>query len=151
MLKFQERATAEGWPMLFLRLILGFGFAAHGWAKLSRGPAGFGNVLAAIGVPFPHFMAWLTTTVELAGGILLMAGVFVVVVSIPLIITMLTAMFSVHWQYGFSSIKLKAFTVAGAEFGPPGYEVSLLYIVGLIVLILGGSGIFSFDEWRKKG
>jgi uncharacterized membrane protein YphA (DoxX/SURF4 family) len=27
------------WAPLPLRLILGFGFIAHGWAKLSRGPA----------------------------------------------------------------------------------------------------------------
>jgi putative oxidoreductase len=150
MLKFQERATAQGWPMLLLRLILGFGFAAHGWAKLSRGPEGFGDVLAAIGVPSPHLMAWITTIMELGGGILLMAGAFVALLSVPLIVTMLTAMFTVHLQYGFSSIKIKAVTAAGAEFGPPGYEVNLLYIVGLIVLILGGSGKFSIDRWRQS-
>jgi putative oxidoreductase len=63
---------------------------------------------------------------------------------------MLTAMFTVHLQYGFSSIKIKAFTPQGAEFGPPGYEVNLLYIVGLIVLMLAGSGRFSVDGLRKN-
>lgn len=152
LLKFQEKTSAAGIPMLLLRLMLGFGFAAHGWAKLSRGPEGFGNILETIGVPFPHLMAWVTTLVELVGGALLMTGAFVILLSIPLVATMLTAMFTVHFQYGFSSIKIKAITNEGAQFGPPGYEINLLYIVGLLVLVLGGSGKWSIDQWirRKK-
>jgi putative oxidoreductase len=150
MFKFQERVSNQGWPMFFLRMILGFGFAAHGWAKLSRGPNGFGDILATIGVPFPHLMAWVTTWVELGGGILLMLGALVILVSIPLAATMLTAMFAVHLQYGFSSIKIKGFTADGAQFGPPGYEVNLLYIIGLLVLVVSGSGKWSIDEWKSR-
>ena len=65
--------------------------------------------------------------------------------SVPLIIVTLTAMFTVHFQYGFSTIKLLAVTPAGAQFGPPGYEMNLLYIIGLLVLVLGGSGRYSLD------
>src|SRR5262245_38130477 len=114
MLKFQEQASARGWPNLLLRLILGFGFAAHGWAKLSRGPAGFGEIL------FQIIMAWATILTELLGGVSLMLGAFVIPISFPLIIVMLTAMFTVHFQYGYSTIKLKAVTAGGAQFGPPG-------------------------------
>jgi len=146
MLRFQERASARGWPNLFLRLILGFGFAAHGWAKLSRGPAGFGEILSHIGVPFPHVTAWVTTSIEILGGVSVMLGAFVIPVSFPLIIVMVTAILTVHFQYGFSSIKIRAVTGAGAEFGPPGYEMNLLYIIGLLVLVLGGSGRFSVDN-----
>jgi putative oxidoreductase len=74
MLKVQEQASARGWPNLLLRLILGFGFAAHSWAKLSRGPAGFGEILSHIGVPFPHIMAWATSLTELLGGASVMPG-----------------------------------------------------------------------------
>jgi putative oxidoreductase len=45
------------WAPLPLRLILGFGFIAHGWAKLSRGPAGFGGILEQIGISLPYFTA----------------------------------------------------------------------------------------------
>jgi putative oxidoreductase len=146
MLKFQEKANARGWPNLLLRLVLGFGFVAHGWAKLSRGPADFGDILSHIGVPFPHIAAWVTIMTELLGGVSVMLGAFVIPISFPLIIVTLTAMFTVHFQYGFLSIKIKAVTDAGAEFGPPGYELSLLYMIGLLVLILGGSGRFSVDN-----
>jgi putative oxidoreductase len=70
----------------------------------------------------------------------------VIPISFPLIIVTLTAIFTVHTQYGFLTIKIKAVTVAGAEFGPPGYEMNLLYIIGLLVLILDGSGRFSVDN-----
>jgi putative oxidoreductase len=146
MLKFQEQASARGWPNLLLRLVLGFGFAAHGWAKLSRGPAGFGEILSHIGVPFPYVTAWVTALIELLCGASVMLGAFVIPISIPLIIVMLTAIFTVHFQYGFSTIKIKAVTPAGAEFGPPGYEMNLLYIIGLLVLVIGGSGRFSVDN-----
>ena len=146
---FHKRMLDEGWALLPLRLMVGFGFAAHGWAKLSRGPENFASILAFIGVPQPHVMAWVTSLLEFAGGICVMAGAFVLPLSLPLIVVMLTAMFSVHFQYGFSSIRLKAVTAAGAEFGPIGYEMNLLYIAALLALALGGAGKFSVDGFLK--
>lgn len=133
-----------------LRLLIGFGFAAHGVAKLSHGPEKFGGILAALGVPLPHAMAWVTALVELIGGVLVMAGAFVIPVSVPLTIVMLTAMFTVHLRYGFSSIKLLSANTSGATFGPPGYEVDLLYIVGLLTLVLSGPGMLSVDGYRRR-
>jgi hypothetical protein len=53
------------WAPLPLRLIVGFGFIAHGYAKLAKGPDAFVAILHAIGVPAPYLMAWLTIGVEL--------------------------------------------------------------------------------------
>jgi putative oxidoreductase len=75
-----------------------------------------------------------------------MAGAFVLPLSLPLIITMLTALFSVHLQYGFSSVKLIAVTASGAQFGPVGYELNLLYIVALLTLALSRPGKLSVDR-----
>jgi putative oxidoreductase len=129
--------------LLPLRLVIGFGFAAHGYAKLSRGPENFATILTSIGVPKAHLMAWVTTLLELVGGISLMVGAFVVPLSLPLAFVMLTAIFSVHLEYGFSSVRLKSVTAAGAQFGPIGYEMNLLYIAGLAALALSGSSRLS--------
>jgi putative oxidoreductase len=52
----------QQWAPLFLRLIIGFGFMAHGWAKLSKGsPAGFEKLLSQLDVPLPHLTAWLAS------------------------------------------------------------------------------------------
>ena len=134
------------WAPLFLRLIIGFGFMAHGWVKLSKGtPAGFEKLLAQLQVPFPHITSWVVPIVELLGGLAILLGVFVSIVAIPLICTMLVAMLTINVSYGFSSIKTIGLTPQGPLFGPPGYEINLLYIAGLISLIITGAGIFSVD------
>ena len=63
---------------------------------------------------------------------------------------LLIAMFTVHLPYGFTSIKLQAVTAAGAQFGPPGYEVDLLYLASLAVLVLGGSRTLAIDGLIRK-
>src|SRR3954466_2346136 len=141
-----RKAIWRQWAPLPLRLIIGFGFMAHGWAKISRGPSGFAKLLDQIGAPLPEATAWVSTLVELVGGLAIFVGAFVEVVSIPLIVMMLVAMFTVHLKYGFSSINTIGLTEDGPKFGPPGYEVNLLYIAGLFSLILGGAGPLSIDR-----
>lgn len=145
----RNRIRESGWGILPLRAMVGFGFAAHGYAKLSRGPESFATILTAIGVPHPHVTAWVTSWLELAGGLFIMAGAFVVPLTFPLAIVMLTAMFEVHLRYGFSSIRLKAVTPSGAQFGPVGYEINLLYIAGLATLALFGAGKLSVDRFLQ--
>jgi putative oxidoreductase len=138
------------WAPLPLRLIIGYGFMVHGWAKLSRGPAGFARLLEQIGAPLPEMTAWVSTVVEILGGLAILAGAFVAAVSVPLIVMMLVAMFTVHLRYGFSAINTTGLTDDGPQFGPPGYEVNLLYVAGLIALILDGAGPFSIDSLRTR-
>lgn len=144
------RLDDSGWKLVPLRLVIGFGFVAHGYAKLARGPDAFAVILTSLGVPQPELMAWVTTLLELVGGLALMAGAFVLPLALPLAIVMLTALFSVHLPYGFSSIRLRAVTAAGAEFGPIGYELNLLYLAGLLTLAVGGSGKWSVDRWLRR-
>ncbi len=114
------------WAPIPLRLIVGYGFMAHGFAKLSKGPENFASILHTMGVPAPHLMAWLTILTE-----------------------------PVHLPYGFSSIKLLSVTAGRAQFGPPGYELDLLYLACLAALVFGGSGPMAIDglfrKWRKGG
>ena len=144
------RTELRRWALVPLRLMVGFGFAAHGYAKLARGPEHFATILAALGVPAPHFTAWATSLLELGGGIAVMAGLFVPLIALPLAVVMGTAIVTVHLPYGFSSIRLVAVTAAGAAFGPIGYELPLLYLAALLTLALGGPTPFSLDDWRGR-
>ena len=135
------------WAPFILRLTIGFGFAAHGWVKLNRGPAGFEKLLNWAGVPMAHIIAWLVPHVELLGGLAIMAGAFTAIVVIPLICTMVVAIITVQFKFGYSSVNTIGLTPSGPKFGPPGYEINLLYIAGLIVLILSGPGALSIDGW----
>jgi putative oxidoreductase len=144
------RSTFARWAAIPLRLMVGYGFMEHGFAKLSKGPEAFAAILHAIGVPAPHFMAWLTIVTELIGGLAVLLGAFVPVVSLPLAGLLFVAIFTVHLPYGFSSIKLMSVTAGRAQFGPPGYEVDLLYLACLAALVFAGSGPLAIDGLLTK-
>ena len=134
------------WSSFILRLITGIGFIVHGWAKLSRSVGSFEKLLSQLNVPLPGLMSNVVPYIELLGGIAILVGFLIRIVSIPLIVSMLVAMFTIHIHYGFSSIKTIGLNADGPVFGPPGYEINLLYIAILISFIITGAGKLSVDE-----
>jgi len=110
------------WYAIPLRLIVGFGFIQHGYAKLARGPKDFIGVLHAMGLPSSFLLGWLTIIVELVGGLMILVGALIPLATLPMMIVLLVAIITVHLPNGFSSIKLQSFDAAGAHFGQPGYE-----------------------------
>jgi putative oxidoreductase len=91
-------------------------------------------------------MGWTTIVVELIGGLAVLVGALIPMVSVPLAALMLVAIVTVHLPYGFSSIKLQSVTKDGPQFGKPGYETSLLYLAGLATLVAGGPGPYAVDR-----
>lgn len=145
-----QRAELVRYAALPLRLIVGYGFVAHGLAKWSKGPDAFAAILHTLGVPASHLMAWLTIATEILGGIAILLGAFVSLVSIPSIILLVVAIVTVHLPYGFLSIKLMSVTGGRAQFGPPGYECDLLYIACILTLVLSGASPWSIDAYRLR-
>jgi putative oxidoreductase len=148
--ELRNEASSRRWALVPLRLVIGAGFMDHGWAKWSRGPASFGNLLHQIGVPLPALTAWAVTLLEVFGGLAILVGAFVAIVSVPLILNMLVAMFTVQLRYGFSSVNTIGLTPSGPVFGPPGYEINLFYIAGLLAFIVDGAGALSVDGWLGR-
>ena len=64
----------------------------------------FGNSEWGLGLPLPGLMAFLAGWTEILGAILLALGLGVRWISIPLMVTMLVAAFTVHWEYGWQAI-----------------------------------------------
>lgn len=95
----------DGLPSLALRLYLAPVFWTAGMNKL----AAFSDTVAwfgadGLGLPFPTLMASLATATELSGAVLLTLGLMTRWISIPLIVTMLVAIFAVHWPNGWQAI-----------------------------------------------
>ena len=145
-----SRPRSNGSVLLVIRVMVGYGFIQHGMAKIINGPDKFAANLDALGIHLPGAMSWLTIATELAGGIAILTGLMVPVICIPLAAIMLVALFFVHLPFGFSSIKLQAVTPQGIKFGPPGYEVILLYLSCLWSLAVLGAGPLSLDSWLSK-
>ena len=118
-------------PLLILRLVLAYGFFNPAMMKI-KDINGIAEWFESINIPFPLLNAYLATGTELLGVILLTLGLLTRFISIPLIITMIVAIFTVHFENGF-------------EAGKNGFEIPLYYMVMLFTLTIFGSGKISLD------
>lgn len=64
----------------------------------------FGNPDWGLGLPMPELLAYLAAYTELLGGIALVIGVAVRWFAVPLMITMLVAAFTAHWDNGWFAV-----------------------------------------------
>ncbi|MCG8393317.1 MAG: DoxX family protein [Pseudomonadales bacterium] len=117
---------------LLLRLFLAPVMISAGYNKMmsfDSTVAWFGNPDWGLGLPFPAMLAFLATATELVGGILLLIGLLTRYVAVPLMITMLVAMATVHWQHGWFAIAPASAETSMAKplalVGIPGAEASL--------------------------
>ncbi|RLV58455.1 DoxX family protein [Parashewanella curva] len=97
----------EGLAPLMLRIYLAPVLIQAGYNKyahFSDTVAWFGNPDWGLGLPLPAVMAGLAVAAELIGGVLLLIGLLTRVIAIPLMVTMLVAAFSVHWENGWLAI-----------------------------------------------
>jgi putative oxidoreductase len=128
--------NGQGLALLFLRLILAYSFWETGKTKFEDidSVAGW---FESLGIIAPKFNAYLAATTEVVGTFLLILGLGTRLISIPLIITMIVAIKTVHWENGFSS-------------GDNGYEIPLYFILMLLVLLTFGAGKLSLDYLIRK-
>lgn len=97
----------DGLPPLLFRLILAPVLMSAGWHKFANFDdmvSWFGNSDWGLGLPAPAIMVFLAAAAELFGGFALLIGLAVRLACIPLLVTMLVAVFSVHWEHGWFAI-----------------------------------------------
>ena len=97
----------DGLAPLLLRLILAPVLIQAGWNKFSHFAdtvVWFGNSDWGLGLPLPWLLASLAIAAELIGGVMLLLGLLTRLVTIPLLVTMLVAIFAVHLPYGWPAI-----------------------------------------------
>lgn len=122
---------ADFLPLLLIRLVLAYGFynpAKMKWADINA----IGEWFGSIGVPAPLLNAYLAAGTEALGVVLLVLGLGTRLISIPLMITMVVAIVTVHWAHGF-------------EAGENGFEIPLYYMIMLFTLLIMGPGKASLD------
>ncbi|MDR4951024.1 DoxX family protein [Chryseobacterium sp. ES2] len=125
----------QDFVLLALRLVLAYGFFNPAMMKVKD----IGSIAAwfkSINIPLPLLNAYLATGTELLGVIMLTLGLLTRWISIPLIITMIVAIVTVHWENGFDA-------------GDNGFEIPLYYILMLLALLSFGAGKYSLDQLFK--
>lgn len=118
--------------LLFARLVVAYGFyepAMMKWSDIGSVAQWFGS----IGIPFPTLNAYMAATTEITGVVLLTLGLFVRIISIPMIVIMIVAIVTVHLHNGFAA-------------GNNGFEIPLYYMIFLLIFIANGAGKFSVDR-----
>jgi len=119
------------------RVVFGLLMAAHGAQKLFGWFGGYGFAAVAgffesLGFRPGRFFAAIASFSELAGGLLIAAGLLGPVGPALVVAVMIVAAGRVHWQNGLFA-------------GTNGVEVPLLYATGGVALALTGPGRFSLD------
>ncbi|HRY45730.1 MAG TPA: DoxX family protein [Thermoanaerobaculia bacterium] len=118
-------------PLAATRVALGTAFVQSGWGKLHDLPRVVGY-FESLGIPAPQLQAPFVAGVELAGGALLLAGLFTRLASVPLAATMVVALLTARRADLASASDL---------FG----AVELLYLLLLGSLAGFGAGALSLD------
>jgi putative oxidoreductase len=123
--------------LLFLRVVIGGIFVAHGAQKLfgwwsGPGLAGMRGALAGGGWRLPSLMAVLVALIE-TSGLLLVLGLLTPFVALALIANMTVAIATVHWARGFWNAN-------------GGYEFNLSLIASLVAIAAIGPGRISLDR-----
>lgn len=175
---FPRLQYVDGLAPLALRLYLVPIFWVAGTTKLGgieNTIAWFGNPDWGLGLPFPALMAYLAAYTEVVGAVLLALGLATRWISIPLMVTMLVAVFAVHWPNGWAAIADSNVDEVAARLDTAweilqengnydwltekggfvilnnGIEFAVTYLVMLLALLFSGGGRFvSVDYWLAR-
>ncbi|MCF6245537.1 MAG: DoxX family protein [Sulfurovum sp.] len=118
--------------LLLARLTLAYGFyepAMKKWSDIQSVAGWFDSM----GIPLPTLNAYIAASTELIGVVFLTLGLFTRLISVPLMIIMLVAIFTVHINHGFSA-------------GDNGFEIPLYYLLFLAIFASFGAGKISLDH-----
>jgi len=117
--------------LLLARLIVAYGFlepALMKWKDIDAVAQWFGSM----GIPLPTLNAYMAATTEIVGVVLVTLGLFIRLISIPMMVIMVVAIMTVHLAHGFSA-------------GNNGFEIPLYYMLFLFIFATHGAGKFSVD------
>jgi putative oxidoreductase len=123
--------------LLFLRVVIGLVFFAHGAQKLfgwwgGPGIEGTRGWLGGMGFRMPRAMAPLVAVAE-ASGLLLALGFLTPLAALMMASAMVVAIGSVHWRKGFWNMA-------------QGYEFNLVMLSVPVAIAATGPGRFSIDH-----
>lgn len=125
--------------LIFIRLAVGLIFLTQGILKYIDPRMGVLR-FAKIGFPYPDFTAHFVGTFEIAGGMLILIGLFTKIGCIPLLIIILTAIATTKIPELFRPNQGFWFMVSDAR-------TDFAMMMSLLFLIDIGAGSWSLDAW----
>lgn len=144
-LRIYRRAVAavsslESPMLLAVRLYWGFQFAQTGWGKLHN-LARITSYFASLHIPFPGLNAPFVSTLEFAGGILLMVGLF----SRPIALLLAGDMLVAYWTADRDALA-SVFSDPGTFYLADPYT----FLFASLMVLIFGAGLFAVDTYIAK-
>ena len=137
--------TWTGRSIVFIRLAVGLIFFTQGILKYIDPHMGVLR-FTRIGFPLPNFTAHFVATFEIVCGLLILAGLFTRLASVPLLVVILTAIATTKIPELFHAGQGFWFMVSDAR-------TDFAMMMSLIFLLIAGGGGLSLDLWilgRKR-
>jgi putative oxidoreductase len=119
------------------RMMIGLPFAMSGLSKLGAYSATTG-MISAVGLPFPPLAFAVAVAIELAGGLLLVAGYRARFVAAALALFSLVTAMSFHADFADQNQMIH-------------FLKNVMMAGGLLQVAAFGAGALSIDNWRKTG
>ncbi|TDD16444.1 DoxX family protein [Nonomuraea diastatica] len=120
--------------LLLARIAVGVIFIVHGYQKFATmGIAGTTKFFESVGIPLAGVAAPAVATLEVVGGLALVAGAALPIVGTLLALNMVGAIVFVHGANGFGA-------------GEGGYEFVLALAAASLAIGFSGGGAFALDR-----
>ena len=115
-----------------IRLVAGGALAIHGYPILFGNVAGSARLLESVGFSHGVFWVYVVGLVEFVCGLCLALGLLTRLVAVPIIVFLIVAIVSYHWQFGFA-------------WQNRGYEYPLFWAIVVAHFLVHGGGAWSVD------
>ena len=133
-------STLKSPMLLAVRLYWGFQFAQTGWGKLHHLDK-ITAFFASLNIPFPGLNAPFISTLEFAGGILFLLGLF----SRPIAFLLACNMFVAYWTADREALT-SIFSDPGKFYAADPYT----FLFASLMVLIFGAGLFSVDTFIAK-
>lgn len=138
-------AGLQGMVLLLLRVSVGVLFLLHGYPKITH------LRQWAASLKMPIFLCFVSAASMLGGGICLIVGFLTLLVSLPILGSMVFAIY-LHLSKGLPLVARDPYLIPEGQYKgpngkgePPSWEKAFMYCVMLIAIAVLGPGAYSLD------
>lgn len=150
--KYTIQRTDADKTTILIRFLVGIVFVSEGIQKFLYAEYLGAGRFASIGIPYPEVMGPFVGVVEIVCGAMVLAGIYTRLAAIPLIVTMLVALFTTKIPIllgtEFMGFALRPLRNYGLLSMLHESRNDLAMLIGSIFLLIKGGGAWSID--RKK-
>jgi putative oxidoreductase len=119
---------------VLIRLMAGGALAWHGQQIVFGNIEGAARFFESVGFENGLFWAWVVGILELVCGLCLALGLFTRLAAGPILVFLIVAIFTYHWQFGFN-------------WEGRGIEYPLFWAIVVFHFLVHGGGPWSLDAW----